>query len=171
MYRSTYQRWIWVRSDILFIVCTAKRWKLRCEFERSSFFFFLQIESMSEALGMDKLSFMGKYTAEKVIDGSIYTKLLHKEDLSCVLLDIGDKINLCISVPRSVSSTVCFPKLRQNFRTYIYFFELDAVFLTFLLLCIFSDGKECTVHASRPIQCRSYPFMAGKFCNAILWWW
>lgn len=49
---------------------------------------------MSEALGMDKLSFIGKYTEEKVIDGLSYTKLMHKKDLSCVLLDIGKIITL-----------------------------------------------------------------------------
>ena len=44
---------------------------------------------MSEALGMDKFSFIGKYTEEKTVDGVIFTKLKHKEDLSCALLDIG----------------------------------------------------------------------------------
>ena len=50
---------------------------------------------MSEALGMDKFSFIGKYTEEKTVDGVIFTKLKHKEDLSCALLDIGKSYCSC----------------------------------------------------------------------------
>ena len=44
---------------------------------------------MSEFMGMNKLAFLDKYTEEKIVDGQMYTKLAHKEDLSCILLDIG----------------------------------------------------------------------------------
>ena len=53
---------------------------------------------MSEALGMDKFSFIGKYTEEKTVDGVIFTKLKHKEDLSCALLDIGKSYCFCFAI-------------------------------------------------------------------------
>lgn len=46
---------------------------------------------MSLFMGVDKLSFLDKYTEEKEINGQTYTKLKHKADLSCVLLDIGNE--------------------------------------------------------------------------------
>jgi hypothetical protein len=44
---------------------------------------------MSLFMGVDKLSFLEKYTEEKEINGQSFTKLKHKADLSCILLDIG----------------------------------------------------------------------------------
>ena len=44
---------------------------------------------MSEFMGMNKLTFLDKYTEEKTVDGQLHTKLTHKKDLSCILLDIG----------------------------------------------------------------------------------
>jgi hypothetical protein len=44
---------------------------------------------MSLFMGVDKLSFLEKYTEEKEINGQNYAKLKHKTDLSCILLDIG----------------------------------------------------------------------------------
>ena len=48
-----------------------------------------QIESMSLFVGMDKHTFLEKYTEETEADGAFFTKLKHKKDLSCVMLDIG----------------------------------------------------------------------------------
>lgn len=54
---------------------------------------------MSEFMGMNKLTFLDKYTEEKIIDGQTYTKLAHKKDLSCILLDIGQSdIVHCLSM-------------------------------------------------------------------------
>lgn len=63
---------------------------------------------MSEFMGMNKLTFLDKYTEEKIVDGQMYTKLAHKEDLSCILLDIGlQVVSHCqlISVQTQGSST------------------------------------------------------------------
>ena len=49
---------------------------------------------MSEFMGMNKLAFLDKYTEEKIVDGQMYTKLAHKKDLSCILLDIGLSVDL-----------------------------------------------------------------------------
>ena len=46
---------------------------------------------MSLFIGMDKLTFLEKYTEETESDGLLFTKLKHKKDLSCSLLDIGKR--------------------------------------------------------------------------------
>lgn len=55
----------------------------------SCIYCFSQIESMSLFVGMDKHTFLEKYTEEKESDGVYFTKLKHKKDLSCIMLDIG----------------------------------------------------------------------------------
>lgn len=48
---------------------------------------------MSAHLAIDKLTFLEKYTEEKVVDGQVLTKLAHKKDLTCVLLDVGKHVS------------------------------------------------------------------------------
>ena len=73
-------------SDVVSVVPSQKfLWLLRL---------ILQVDKMSEFMGMNKLAFLDKYTEEKIVDGQMYTKLAHKEDLSCILLDIGLLVNL-----------------------------------------------------------------------------
>ena len=58
---------------------------------------------MSLFVGMDKHTFMEKYTEETEADGAFFTKLKHKKDLSCVMLDIGKQdFGECIDVQSSL---------------------------------------------------------------------
>ena len=98
---------------------------------------------MSEALGMDKFSFIGKYTEEKTVDGVIFTKLKHKEDLSCALLDIGKSYCFCFDQSNTAHNWHSFASFFSSFcvsatvhYSSIHFFSLyfffNNVFIFFL---------------------------------------
>ena len=94
---------------------------------------------MSEALGMDKFSFIGKYTEEKTVDGVIFTKLKHKEDLSCALLDIGKSYNFCFyrsNTPHNWHSFASFSSFFCVSAT-VHYLSIHFILLYFFLIMFF----------------------------------
>ena len=94
---------------------------------------------MSEALGMDKFSFIGKYTEEKTVDGVIFTKLKHKEDLSCALLDIGKSYCSCFDQSNTAHNWHRFASLCSFFcvSAIVHYLSVHFFSLYFFLIMFF----------------------------------